>query len=196
MLTPAQLENPSTITIPVDQGAISFFNSVFAQVCERLCQLFPGVEDFQKLYHFAAAVQEVDSVHMMVGVRAWLDYFNSSVYAMAMQRDPALWQVTTFMGVNMVPYWDSIAPGDQEIIWLFVQVLMNTANVLRQVPKERLIQLNTVIVNLKDIAVQSLPILMQAAQSFVSGFAPGTPGHAQGVQMIGSLLGSMGMQHQ
>lgn len=189
MLSDAQMSNPETIVIPTDQGAIGMFNAVFMQTCAYLVELLPREPHLEALGAFAAAIVRLDSANMMLGVRVWLDYFNASVYPLIQDCDERIWQVTTFMGVPMQELWPRLPQQAQRKCWLFIQVLVNLANILAQVPRERLIQLNSVIVNFKDLCVSSMPFLTELVTTAASEFAPGTPGGQQVSNMLMSTMG-------
>ena len=171
MLTDEQVNNPSLIVIPTDEAAIGAFNAVFCQFTQLFLQHFPNEPCFRRLHAFALSVHELDSAHMLLGVRVWLDYFNTSLYGFIQACDEQLWDHTTFIGIPMKFFWSKLNLAEQQKYWLFIQVLVNLANILRQVPQERLIQLNSVIVNFKDLCARSLPFISDLVMTAASGLA-------------------------
>lgn len=186
-----QQGDPSSTT-----SVIGSFNLTFLHLVNRLCELFPQEVRFSNLKGLVQHIILVDNENMMIAIDAWLRYFGVNVYSMVQAGDPGLWNSTTFFGIDMRGYWHHLSVNNINHIrelWAYIVVLVNTANILKQIPTPKIIQVNDVIKNTKQVMTEISPYLMEFikdfplisqlqgmlggyAMQFLSGLQPGNKG--------------------
>lgn len=181
---------------PTDESTpsdiVGMFNAAFLQLTTSLHTIFPSCSDFQKLQLFAQGVANMDNERMLIGVRLFLDYFSADIYPLVQSRNHQLWNYTTMFGVNMQVAWTTLTPQQSDQIWIGLIALVNAANVLGQIPQQRVVQLNSIIANVKDIYSALTPYLGELFGASAQAFGPGSAMGGQVMSMLAGMLGCGG----
>jgi hypothetical protein len=173
--------NQQQLTTDQDQASVlKTFNEVFKGLADGLYNEFPQSHQAQGLVWLAGGIYQLDNEKMMLGVRAWLEYFGGEyILSLVQAKSDELWNYTTIMGFDMRPVWN--LPNiveKRDYIWMNIQTLVSAANVLANIPKEKIVEINKTLHSLKSMLSSALPVLMNV-------FMPSEPGSDEGQMDIG-----------
>lgn len=151
--------------IPNEENVLAIFNGALEAFLAKMASHFPSHAGLQNLAAFASGIVRVDNQGMLIGVRLVLDSFPASVYPLIQNRNDELWSCTKLIGVPIHDLWPHIPPDIKESLWLKLNGLVNAANVVGQIPQQRLVQLNVIIANAKDMLASFMPYIMETVQN-------------------------------
>lgn len=178
-------------SIPNEDNAISVFNRALEAFLGKLSSHFPSHEGLRDLAAFAAGIVRIDNHGLLIGVRLVLDSFPASLYPLIQNRNDDLWKCTKLIGVSIHELWTQIPADIKDEQWLKLAALVNAANVVGQIPPHRLVQLNMIIANSKDMLAAVMPYITEMFQSASQELAQ-AGGGSPVAGLMSSILGGMG----
>lgn len=183
-------------SIPNQDNVIASFNHALEAFLAKLSSHFPTHEGLRDLAAFASGIVRVDNHGLLIGVRLVLDAFPASLYPLIQNRNDELWKCTKLIGVPIHELWAQIPPEVKDEQWLKLTALVNAANVVGQIPPQRLVQLNMIIANSKDMLAAVMPYITETFQSVSQEIAQNGGGGPFGGMMSAIMSGMNGPQHQ